>query len=221
MDTGNSLVSKGELSILIRPFLSTAFVPRAQKYFSFLEITRKYPFDCPDRKTYLPLAMHTLPFAPSAPWLAPLAGYSDLSFRMLCRSFGAACAVTEMVSAKGLVFGGHGTTRLLTSDEDDTPLVVQLFGSEPDIFDRAMPLLLERGFTHFDLNCGCSVRKVNKSGSGSALMARPEKLLKVAEVMLRAAGQTAWASRCAWAFSTARRISLSSASAWPTWARAG
>jgi len=132
--------------------------------------------------------MHTLPFAPNAPWLAPLAGYSDLSFRMLCRSFGAACAVTEMVSAKGLVFGGHGTTRLLTSDAGDAPLVVQLFGAEPDIFDRAMPLLLERGFTHFDLNCGCSVRKVNKSGSGSALLAKPALLEAIAKVMLRHAG---------------------------------
>ncbi|MHC1700976.1 MAG: tRNA dihydrouridine synthase [Humidesulfovibrio sp.] len=132
--------------------------------------------------------MHTLPFNPTAPWLAPLAGYSDLSFRMLCRSFGAACAVTEMVSAKGLVFGGHGTTRLLTSATGDSPLVVQLFGSEPEIFERAMPQLLERGFTHFDLNCGCSVRKVNKSGSGSALMARPALLENIAKVMVRHAG---------------------------------
>lgn len=132
--------------------------------------------------------MNTLPFKPDAPWLAPLAGYSDLSFRMLCRSFGAACAVTEMVSAKGLVYGGHGTTRLLTSAAGDAPLVVQLFGSEPDIFERAMPKLLERGFTHFDLNCGCSVRKVTKGGSGSALMARPAQLLAIVKVMLRHAG---------------------------------
>jgi tRNA-dihydrouridine synthase B len=132
--------------------------------------------------------MNALPFKPDAPWLAPLAGYSDLSFRMLCRTFGAACAVTEMVSAKGLVFGGHGTARLLTSAAGDDPLVVQLFGAEPDIFERAMPQLLERGFTHFDLNCGCSVRKVNKSGSGSALMARPALLLSIARVMVRHAG---------------------------------
>jgi tRNA-dihydrouridine synthase B len=132
--------------------------------------------------------MHTLPIKPDAPWLAPLAGYSDLSFRMLCRTFGAACAVTEMVSAKGLVFGGHGTTRLLTSAAGDDPLVVQLFGAEPEIFERAMPQLLERGFTHFDLNCGCSVRKVNKSGSGSALMARPALLQSIVKVMVRHAG---------------------------------
>ncbi len=132
--------------------------------------------------------MYTLPIAPDAPWLAPLAGYSDLPFRMLCRAYGAACAVTEMVSVKGLVYGGHGTTRLLATAPGDGPLVVQLFGAEPDMFERAMPQLLERGFTHFDLNAGCSVRKVNKSGSGSALMARPAQLLKIVQVMLRASG---------------------------------
>ena len=132
--------------------------------------------------------MNTLPIAPDAPWLAPLAGYSDLSFRMLCRAYGAACAVTEMVSVKGLVYGGSGTTRLLSTAPGDSPLVVQLFGADPEIFERAMPLLLGRGFTHFDLNAGCSVRKVNKSGSGSALMAKPALLHKIVQVMLRAAG---------------------------------
>lgn len=141
---------------------------------------------------YFPPAMHkntrTLPFAPDAPWLAPLAGYSDLPFRTLCRAYGAACSETEMVSVKGLVYGGFGTERLLATTDDDTPLVVQLFGAEPEIYERAMPILLERGFTHFDLNAGCSVRKVNKSGSGSALMSRPALLLKIVETMVRAAG---------------------------------
>lgn len=129
-----------------------------------------------------------LPFAPEAPWLAPLAGYSDLPFRALCRKYGAACAETEMVSAKGLVFGGYGSERLLATAEDDAPVVVQLFGAEPEIFERAMPVVLSRGFTRFDLNCGCSVRKVNKSGSGSALLARPELLYRVAAAMIAAAG---------------------------------
>lgn len=130
----------------------------------------------------------TLPFGPDSPWLAPLAGYSDLPFRALCRAYGAACSETEMVSAKGLVFGGHGTQRLLATTPQDAPLVVQLFGAEPEIYERAMPMLLERGFRHFDLNAGCSVRKVNKSGSGSALMSRPAVLLRIVEVMVRAAG---------------------------------
>jgi tRNA-dihydrouridine synthase B len=130
----------------------------------------------------------TLPFAPDAPWLAPLAGYSDLAFRALCRRYGAACAVTEMVSAKGLAFGGFGTERLLMTAPGDTPLVVQLFGGEPEVFERAMPGLVARGFTHFDLNAGCSVRKVHKSGSGSALMGRPSVLLDIVRIMLRHAG---------------------------------
>ncbi|SNR65999.1 tRNA-dihydrouridine synthase B [Humidesulfovibrio mexicanus] len=130
----------------------------------------------------------SLPFSPDAPWLAPLAGYSDLPFRTLCRIYGAACSETEMVSTKGLVFGGYGTERLLATTAADTPLVVQLFGAEPEIYEQAMPLLLERGFRHFDLNAGCSVRKVNKSGSGSALMSRPELLRRIVAVMVRAAG---------------------------------
>lgn len=128
------------------------------------------------------------PIGPDKPWLAPLAGYSDLPFRMLCRRYGAACCVTEMVSAKGLLYGGHGTDRLLTTAGADGPLVVQLFGAEPDIFRRVMPGLLARGFTHFDLNCGCSVRKVTKSGSGSALMAKPGVLEDIVRAMVDAAG---------------------------------
>lgn len=129
-----------------------------------------------------------LPIGPDKPWLAPLAGYSDLPFRMLCRRYGAACCETEMVSAKGLLYGGQGSQRLLTSAAGDSPVVLQLFGSEPDIFARVMPGLLARGFTHFDLNCGCSVRKVTKSGSGSALMAKPGVLADIVRVMVAAAG---------------------------------
>ncbi len=130
----------------------------------------------------------TLPIGPDKPWLAPLAGYSDLPFRMLCRRYGAACCETEMVSVKGLLYGGQGSQRLLTSATGDSPVVLQLFGSEPDIFERVMPGLLQRGFTHFDLNCGCSVRKVTKSGSGSALMAKPGVLCEIVRVMVAAAG---------------------------------
>lgn len=129
-----------------------------------------------------------LPIGPDKPWLAPLAGYSDLPFRMLCRRYGAACCETEMVSVKGLLYGGHGSQRLLTSLEADRPLVLQLFGAEPDIYRRVMPGLAARGFTHFDLNCGCSVRKVTKSGSGSALMAKPGVLLEIVRAMVEVAG---------------------------------
>jgi len=131
--------------------------------------------------------MQTPPITPDAPWLAPLAGYSDLPFRMLCRRQGAAVACTEMVSAKGLLYGGPGSDRILDTHPEDAPLVVQLFGSEPATFGPVMDRLLERGFRYFDLNSGCPVRKVLKSGSGAALMKTPETLLAIAEVMVRSA----------------------------------
>ena len=142
------------------------------------------------KKPYFPpmQTAHGLPIAPNAPWLAPLAGYSDLPFRTLCRRYGAACCVTEMVSVKGLLYGGYGSERLLETTPGDTPLVVQLFGAEPEVYERVMPGLIERGFTHFDLNCGCSVRKVTKSGSGSALMAKPGVLASIVKVMIQNAG---------------------------------
>lgn len=132
--------------------------------------------------------MNELPFAPDNPWLAPLAGYSDLPFRMLCRRYGCAGAFTEMVSVKGLVYKNTGTTRLLATHPEDKPLVVQLFGSEPETYPSVMESLLEQGFTHFDLNSGCPVKKVLKSGSGSALLTRPKRLLQIVREMVKVAG---------------------------------
>jgi len=117
-----------------------------------------------------------------------MAGYTDLPFRLLCRELGAACAVTEMVSAKGMVYGSPGSKNLLAACPADNPLVVQLFGCEPAMFERAMDMLLEKGFTWFDLNCGCSVPKVTRQGAGSALLRAPELLRQIARVMVRKAG---------------------------------
>lgn len=93
-----------------------------------------------------------------------------------------------MVSAKGLVYGSSGTTDLLATCEEDSPLVVQLFGNEPEFFAQAMDILLERGFRFFDLNCGCSVKKVTKTGSGSSLMTTPDILLAIVRIMVQKAG---------------------------------
>ena len=98
-----------------------------------------------------------LPVGRDFPWLAPLAGYSDLPFRALCREYGAACCVTEMVSAKGLCYNGGNTWKVLATADVDTPLVVQLFGAEPEFLERAVHILRERGFVWFDLNMGCPV----------------------------------------------------------------
>ncbi|XPV75334.1 MAG: tRNA dihydrouridine synthase [Desulfovibrio sp.] len=122
------------------------------------------------------------------PWLAPLAGYSDLPFRLLCRQYGCKVACTEMVSVKGLLYAGKTTRRLLATTEDDLPLVVQLFGSEPELFPEVVEQLVEDGYSSFDLNSGCPVKKVLKSGSGSALHLEPKKLQAIAKNMVKAAG---------------------------------
>lgn len=126
----------------------------------------------------------SLPLGPDKPWLAPLAGYSDLPFRLLCREHGAACCVTEMVSAKGLDFGGQNTWRVLETSPDDTPLVVQLFGAEAPVLARAVRLLREAGFAWFDLNMGCSVPKVARQGAGSAMLLDPGNALACARAMI-------------------------------------
>lgn len=118
------------------------------------------------------------------PWLAPLAGYSDLPFRLLCREYGCQVAVTEMVSAKGLIYGSPGTDDLLQTSPADTPLIVQLFGAESYFLLKALEQLQTRGYRYFDLNCGCSVRKVVKTGSGAALLKNPQILLEIAQKIL-------------------------------------
>ncbi len=138
-----------------------------------------------------------LPINGSTPWLAPLAGYSDLTFRLLCREHGARVACTEMVSAKGLVYKSNGTQDLLatTPEDSDTSqgnfLVVQLFGNEVPFMEKALVELLEQGFQYFDLNMGCSVPKVNKTGCGSAMLRDLDNSLSVAKCMIKLVGKNA------------------------------
>ena len=136
-----------------------------------------------------------LPLGPESPWLAPLAGFSDLPFRLLCRENGAAVACTEMVSAKGLIYGLRqkkkepgGTEELLSTTPEDSPLVVQLFGEDADFVARATEELMARGFAWFDLNMGCAVPKVTKTGAGAALLKDPEQALAVAAALFKSAG---------------------------------
>ncbi|MBQ4124473.1 MAG: tRNA-dihydrouridine synthase [Desulfovibrio sp.] len=116
-----------------------------------------------------------------------MAGYSDLPFRCLCREEGAACCVTEMVSAKGLWYDGLNTWKVLETVPWDTPLVVQLFGAEADCLGWAVRRLREKGFAWFDLNMGCSVPKVARQGAGSAMLRDPDNALACARAMIAAA----------------------------------
>jgi tRNA-dihydrouridine synthase B len=129
----------------------------------------------------------TPPIELATPWLAPLAGFSDLPFRLLCREFGCRVACTEMVSAKGLLYSSQGTVEILRTCPQDNPLVVQLYGSEPDTIARAAEKLIKQGFKYFDLNCGCSVKKVVKTGSGAALLKSPDLLINIVKEMVKLA----------------------------------
>lgn len=124
---------------------------------------------------------------PDLPWLAPLAGYSDLPFRLLCREYGASVCETEMVSAKGLIFQGRGTGRLLATSRQDSPLVVQLFGKEASYLQESVRILCQNGIRLFDLNMGCPVAKVMRQGAGAAMMGDLSNALDAACAMLKAA----------------------------------
>jgi tRNA-dihydrouridine synthase B len=101
--------------------------------------------------------------------LAPLAGYTDAPFRLLCTRFGADFTITEMVSADGLVRGGERTLRMLRSMEGEGPLGVQLFGSDPGALAGAAEIAESRA-SFIDLNFGCPVKKVIRKNGGAALM---------------------------------------------------
>ena len=118
--------------------------------------------------------------------LAPMAGISDRSFRHICRSFGADFAVSEMVSAKGLVYGDRKSRILLAADESDKPHWVQLFGSEPEIIREAAQIVLAAGADLIDVNMGCPVTKVVKTGAGAALLRKPERAAEIMQALDRA-----------------------------------
>jgi len=103
--------------------------------------------------------------------LAPMAGYTDLPYRTLCKDFGCDFAYTEMVSAKGLVYGGEGSRALLALSPDEGRAGVQIFGSEPEIMARAArEIARDPAVALIDINMGCPVPKVVNNGEGSALM---------------------------------------------------
>ena len=119
--------------------------------------------------------------------LAPMAGVTDFAFRSICREMGAALTTTEMVSAKALVYKDEKTRALLYIPEHEHPCAAQIFGHEPDVMSEAAGLALEiSGADILDINMGCPVGKVVKSGDGSALMKTPELAGSIIESVCRA-----------------------------------
>ncbi len=106
--------------------------------------------------------------------LAPLAGYSDLPFRLLCRRFGAGLCYTEMVSCHGLVYDRQKTVQLTRSVPEERPVALQLFGADPEKMGKAAAIASEMGIDIIDINMGCPVKKVVKKGAGAGLMKTPD-----------------------------------------------
>ena len=119
--------------------------------------------------------------------LAPMAGVTDAAFRRLCRQQGAALTCTEMVSARALVYRDKKTEALLWCPPEDRPVAAQIFGHEPEIMAEAAPMALAlSGADILDINMGCPVGKVIRSGDGSALMRDVVLAGKIIEAVVRA-----------------------------------
>lgn len=120
-------------------------------------------------------------------FLAPVAGYSDRSFRSICIENGASFTYTEMVSAEALTRNNLKTEIIMRRAENEKVYAVQIFGGEPERMADAAQIVLEK--THcecIDINCGCPVPKIVKTGAGSALTQNPQMLKKVAEAVINA-----------------------------------
>jgi nifR3 family TIM-barrel protein len=114
--------------------------------------------------------------------LAPLAGISNLPFRMLAKKEGCALVSSEMISSYGLVYKSKKTLKMLDSVPDEKPLSIQIFGADPSIMAEAATIVEASGADILDINFGCSVKKIIKTGAGVSLMQTP----KIAEALLKA-----------------------------------
>ena len=118
--------------------------------------------------------------------LAPLAGITNLPMRLMAKEEECGLVCSEMVSSYGLVYKSLKTQKIMDSDAREKPLSVQIFGAEPAVMAEAACMVEASGADILDINCGCSVRKILKSGSGSALMRTPEKARAVINAVRKA-----------------------------------
>ena len=130
--------------------------------------------------------------------LAPLAGYSDLPFRLLCREQGAGLCVSEMISCHGLVYRQAATWRLVETHHDERPVAIQLFGAEPEIMGEAAAMIADCPIDIIDINMGCPVRKVIKKGAGAALMREPKRAAAIIRACVAAGKPVTVKFRSGW-----------------------
>ena len=118
--------------------------------------------------------------------LAPMAGITDLPFRLICRRLGCGMTVSEMVSAKGLLYKNVKTTEMLRIDAGERPTAIQLFGSVPEELAEAARIVEASGADIIDFNMGCPVPKIVNNGEGSALMKNPKLAHAILAAMVKA-----------------------------------
>ena len=115
--------------------------------------------------------------------LAPMAGVTDLPYRLLCKEMGAGLLCTEMVSAKGMYYNSPNTGPLLAKEEKERPIAAQIFGSDPELMADMAVRIEDMGFDIIDINMGCPVPKIVNNGDGSALMKNPELAGRIIRAM--------------------------------------
>ena len=120
--------------------------------------------------------------------LAPMAGVADRAYRIMCKKYGAAYVVREMVSAKGICYSDRKTAELCTVTPEERPMGIQLFGSEPEFMAEAVGIVLEYKPDIIDINMGCPVPKVVNTGAGSALMKDVALAESITAAAVKAAG---------------------------------
>ncbi len=120
--------------------------------------------------------------------LAPMASVADRAYRLMCKKYGASYLVSEMVSAKGICYSDKKTSDLCTVTDEERPMAVQLFGSEPDFMADAVKIVLQYNPDIIDINMGCPVPKVVNTGAGSALMRDIRLAGKITESAVKSAG---------------------------------
>ena len=119
-------------------------------------------------------------------FLAPMAGVTDLPFRILCKEMGCGLVYSEMVSAKGIFYGHENTTKLLTIEQRERPAAVQLFGSDPAIMAAMAKKIENYPIDILDVNMGCPAPKIVKNGEGSALTKNPSLVGQIIKAMVTA-----------------------------------
>lgn len=118
-------------------------------------------------------------------FLAPMAGVTDLPFRLICKEMGAGLVFSEMISAKGLFYGSENTKKLLEINENERPTAIQLFGSDPNILADMAKSIEDLNFDIIDINMGCPAPKIVRNGEGSALMDNPKLIGQIVNAVVK------------------------------------